>query len=113
MTDLRRIVGNRIRLVRKEQGLTQQELADRSGLDDAYIGGIERGERNFTIDTLDKVLNGLNIKPDELFSGMSLNFNQDSKRDALEELVSIAVTLNSDQIAALNRINREILKTMK
>jgi transcriptional regulator with XRE-family HTH domain len=61
------IVGERIRAIRKVKGLTQIQLAERSNLDDAYIGAVERGERNFSIDTLEKIVGGLEIHPAELF----------------------------------------------
>ncbi|TKH46103.1 XRE family transcriptional regulator, partial [Paenibacillus terrae] len=48
MTKLRNSVGERIRTIRKAKGLTQQQLAELSGLDDSYIGSVERGERNFS-----------------------------------------------------------------
>ncbi|MBW4084459.1 helix-turn-helix transcriptional regulator [Paenibacillus sp. S150] len=44
MTDLRSTVGDRIRAIRKAKGLTQQQLAELSNLDDAYIGAVERCE---------------------------------------------------------------------
>lgn len=68
MTKLRNTVGERIRAIRKTKGLTQQQLAELSGLDDAYIGSVERGERNFSIDTLEKIVTALQIPATELFS---------------------------------------------
>ncbi|WP_234414497.1 helix-turn-helix domain-containing protein [Paenibacillus sp. CAA11] len=40
-------------------------MAERSNLDGAYTGAVECGERNFSIDTLDKFVEGLNISPGE------------------------------------------------
>lgn len=67
MTKLRNSIGERIRAIRKAKGLTQQQLAELSGLDDAYIGSVERGERNFSVDTLEKITIGLKVSVYQLF----------------------------------------------
>jgi transcriptional regulator with XRE-family HTH domain len=50
--DVRQIVGENIRRYRREKGLSQQEMANRMGVDRAYISGLELGQRNPTIITL-------------------------------------------------------------
>ena len=60
--------GNAVRNARTAAGLTQEDLADRSGLDRSYIGGIERGERNPTLSVIEKIADGLGISLAELFS---------------------------------------------
>jgi transcriptional regulator with XRE-family HTH domain len=49
-------------------GLSQEDLADRAGLDRSYIGGIERGERNPTLSVIEKIAEALNLSLAELFS---------------------------------------------
>lgn len=49
-------VANGIRLFRLQKQLTQEELAARCGLDRTYISGIERGTRNVTINSLEKII---------------------------------------------------------
>jgi transcriptional regulator with XRE-family HTH domain len=51
--------------LRRERGLTQEELAFRSGLDRTYISLLERGRRVPTIDTLFKLSRSLGIKPED------------------------------------------------
>ncbi|MDR2486186.1 MAG: helix-turn-helix domain-containing protein [Treponema sp.] len=63
------LVGNNIKKYRKEPGISQKELAEKAGLHRAYIGGIERGERNITLDTLHILAGASNIAPVELHSG--------------------------------------------
>lgn len=46
------ILGKRIRERRKSFGWTQEELADRAGIDRSYVGGVERGDRNLTFAVL-------------------------------------------------------------
>jgi len=60
--------GEAVRAARTASGLTQEELADRSGLDRSYIGGVERGERNPTLTVIEKIAEGLGITLAELFS---------------------------------------------
>lgn len=54
-------LGIAIREIRKNQNLTQEELAEKIGSSFSYIGRLERGEGNFTIQTLEKITIALNI----------------------------------------------------
>lgn len=54
-------VGFNIRRIREERGLSQEELADLAGLHRAYIGQIERGEKNIGLKNLEKIAKALNV----------------------------------------------------
>lgn len=60
--------GNAVRVARTTAGLTQEELAERAGLDRSYIGGVERGDRNPTLIVIEKIAGGLGITLADLFS---------------------------------------------
>ena len=60
--------GQSVRAIRVASGLTQEELADRAGLDRSYIGGVERGERNPSLSVIEKIAEGLDVTLAELFS---------------------------------------------
>jgi len=62
------LVGKNVRKVRNNLGISQEELADICGLHRTYIGGIERGERNLTVNTLQTLANALNVPPELLLS---------------------------------------------
>jgi transcriptional regulator with XRE-family HTH domain len=64
--DIKKLVGDRIRQLRKERGFSQEELGDKSDLHYTHIGAIERGEKNWSIDTLVKVAGGLNVTINDL-----------------------------------------------
>jgi len=64
---LRRQLGQRIRQLRKARGWTQQELAERAELDYKYLGAVERGERNITIDNIEKIAAGFGLEAHQLF----------------------------------------------
>ena len=51
---------------RKEANLSQEKLAELSDLSINYIGEIERNTRKVSIDTIEKIAIGLNVKPNEL-----------------------------------------------
>ena len=59
-------VGYRIRDLREEKGLTQEKLAGLADLHRAYIGQVERGEKNLGLKNLAKIAQALGVKIDEL-----------------------------------------------
>lgn len=58
--------GQRIKELRKERSITQEELAFRIGVDRSYMGFIERGERNPTLDKIRKIAKVLKVPLSEL-----------------------------------------------
>jgi transcriptional regulator with XRE-family HTH domain len=64
---LRRLVARNLRRLRQSVGLTQEELADRAGLNRNYIGMIEREENAPTVDALEQIAKALGIDPVTLF----------------------------------------------
>ena len=64
---LRKSFSNNVRKCRIEQNLSQEELADKAGLHRTYIGSVERGERNITIDAMEKICLALEMPITELF----------------------------------------------
>lgn len=53
------LVSEAMRRLRYELGISQEELADRCGLDRTYISAVERGRRNITIGSLSKIISSL------------------------------------------------------
>ena len=68
--DVQRTVGNRIRALRKDRGWTQDVFGDKSGLNRAHVGEIERGESNVTIQTLKLIADTLRVKIEDLVRGL-------------------------------------------
>lgn len=58
--------GTKIRESRKILGWSQEELGFRTGLDRTYISGIERGERNPSLNNIEKIAKALGKSPKEL-----------------------------------------------
>ena len=65
-------VGLRLRLYRKEKKLTQEDLAEKAGLHYSYIGQVERGEKNITIGSLERILDALDIPFSDLFNNIEM-----------------------------------------
>ena len=59
--------GGRVRDIRRQKGLSQEELARRAKIDRTYIGGIERGERNAGIKNVHRIADALGVPAMELF----------------------------------------------
>ena len=68
---LRRNIVKRIISIRKFKRMSQEDLADNSSLDRTYISGVERMKRNLSVDTLDKILNGLRVSYNKFFKDIS------------------------------------------
>jgi len=67
--DVQKHIGRNIRQLRKSAGLTQDVFADRSGLNRAHVGEVERGESNVTIQTLKIIADTLKVKIGDLVRG--------------------------------------------
>ena len=61
-------LGQSIRERRKAQGLSQEALADASGVDRSHMGKIERGERNVTLLNLLRIADAIGCRPSELLA---------------------------------------------
>ena len=59
--DIIKRIGLNITIIRERQGLTQEKLAALADLHRAYIGQIERGEKNIGLKNLEKIAKGLNV----------------------------------------------------
>lgn len=62
--------GERVRVLRKEQGYSQEAFAAACGLDRTYMGGIERGERNVALRNIERIARTLGLTVAELMDGV-------------------------------------------
>jgi transcriptional regulator with XRE-family HTH domain len=76
---LREIVARNLRRLRRSKGLSQEELADRAGINRNYVGMLEREENSATVDMLEKLADLLNVDPIEFFKRPSRE-TKDPKR---------------------------------
>ncbi len=66
--DLQRRVGQRLRDYRAEHGLSQEQLAEHVGVHRTYLGGLERGERNLTLRSVERLAERLGVDVMRLLS---------------------------------------------
>lgn len=67
MSDIAKIIGQRIRSYRTQKGLSQEKLAELAGCHPTYIGQLERGEKNATLESVEKIASAMDISLSELF----------------------------------------------
>jgi len=64
--DIKEKFGIRLRTLRKEKGLSQEELALKSGLNRPYISAIEKGKRNVSLEVMEKLAEAMGVQIGEL-----------------------------------------------
>ena len=64
--DLQKVVGRNLRAYRLERGLSQEDFAEVVGVHRTYMGGLERGERNLTLQSLERIAEVIGVEPVEL-----------------------------------------------
>ena len=67
MQTIRARLGKRVRYLRTKLGWSQEKLGEKASLHPTYVGGIERGERNVSLDNLTKLSEAFQITLSELF----------------------------------------------
>lgn len=67
MSNIAKSVGQRIRSYRTSKGLSQEKLAELSSCHPTYIGQLERGEKNATLESIERIATALNIPLSKLF----------------------------------------------
>ncbi|MCL2348926.1 MAG: helix-turn-helix domain-containing protein [Planctomycetaceae bacterium] len=68
--DIRQQFGDRVRLLRKEQELSQEKLAFITGLHRTYLGSVERGERNISLQNIQILAKAFGITISVLMEGL-------------------------------------------
>ena len=96
MSDIAKVLGQRIRNYRTAKGLSQEKLAELSGCHPTYIGQIERGEKNATIESIEKISSALNISLSKLFEKLGAQ-DSDTRNIPLECYEFISAKTKDEQ----------------
>lgn len=112
MGNLTNLVGGNIREIRKIKKLTLEELSEKSDLQTSYLAGVERGERNITLETLDKILYGLEIDANTLFTFKKVISDEHfSKKEIIDLIIDLLKERNIDDTKLIYHITKEIFET--
>ena len=101
--NIAKIFGKQIRRYRKALNLSQEELAERCRLHSTYIGQLERGEKNASLESIQKLSLGLNIPIAKLFECFSIDTNEPTP--ATKIYYTVLTMENDTQKHILNIIN--------
>ena len=66
MIDIKKQLGQKIRELRQRKGYSQEKLASKAGLHRTYMSDIERGERNVSVENIEKIAKALSVKSSDL-----------------------------------------------
>ncbi|MHB8132110.1 MAG: helix-turn-helix domain-containing protein [Mobilitalea sp.] len=109
--DIKIRFGQRIRQLRKQQGISQEELGFRATLHSTHIGMIERGVKNISIETIEKLSGALGIPVSFLFDD---KYNLNTKKEILiAEINGIIKKQNEDTLSFARTLLKESLKLVK
>ena len=98
-SEIKILLGKRIKELRKLKDLTQEQLAEKMEIDQRNLSKIECGNNFITADTLSRILNALNIEPQELFF-----FSHHKDETALKKELYSALDNNSIDIKLLYKL---------
>lgn len=112
-SDFLKLVGERIRTLRKEKGYTQESLSEKSGIHVTYISDIERGERNISMETLEKVITALDVNAVEVFriEGIEGIEERNEKKLLIEAFNSLLAGRKIEEVQMILRLAKDVLGT--
>jgi transcriptional regulator with XRE-family HTH domain len=93
--DLRARLGERVRLLRQARGWTQEDLGERAALSYKFVGQIERGRGNPSIETLQRLSGALGVDVTELFGSPGFVAREEGYSLTPEELSRVREALDS------------------
>ncbi len=108
MSDIVKIVGERIRAYRNKLGLSQETLAEKAELHSTYIGQLERGEKNATLESIEKVCKALNVPPEVLLKNIIVTEGYKSN-EVSNEIYNIVSSLKHYEQVCILKIIKEII----
>ncbi len=106
--DIRKSVGAWLREIRRENGLTQEDVAEKAGVSVKYYSEVERGLRNITIGNLQKLLRSMNVNKEEVIRLLiTENLSEDDKA-----ILSLTIRILSKGRRKTKSQTRQILQAL-
>ena len=106
MSNIIKILGQRIRNYRTVKGLSQEKLAELAGCHHTYIGQIERGEKNATVESVEKIAAALNVSLSKLFE--KIDSSDDGARNIPLECYELIFAKSKDEQEHIYKILLEL-----
>ncbi|WP_342428613.1 helix-turn-helix transcriptional regulator [Paenibacillus sp. FSL L8-0158] len=103
-----KLVGARIRALRKEKGLSQESLGEKGGFHFSYIGQIERGEKNVALINIAKIANALDVNLIQLFAYVNEDIKVTKLENDIQEIVNILQKSSPEKVRLARNVIREI-----
>ncbi|HAD82487.1 MAG: hypothetical protein A2509_10340 [Candidatus Edwardsbacteria bacterium RIFOXYD12_FULL_50_11] len=100
-----KLIGQRIKKLRKDAGFTQDKLAVKASIHEKYIGQIERGEINTTIETISRIANALNVTIADIFN---ISEGPERKKKIIIEITDKLSKQSIEKLDLVNRVVKEI-----
>lgn len=111
VANLAKLIGERVRTVRKNKKLTQEQLGELAELQSSYIGGLERGERNVSLETVEKIIKAFKMSQSEFFQFNEIgNSSKMAKSEFLEIFTSELQTRSLEDLRKFYEIYKLIYK---
>lgn len=104
-----KLVGARIRALRKERGYSQESLGEKGGFHFSYIGQIERGEKNVSLVNLAKIAESLDVNLIQLFAYVEEDFEVTENEKEISEIVQMLRDSSSDNIRVAKNVIKGIM----
>ncbi len=84
-----RQLGHRIRIARREKGITQERLAEKANLSTTYIGRLERGEKTPSLETLVTLADCLEVSPLDILVDLDSSLGKDHVKSRITSLLEL------------------------
>jgi len=112
--DILETIGLRIREIRLEKQWTQEKLGEVIGVSYSYVGRIERGQKNISLKTLEKIAQALEVSEAEFFTySHTEEINQSEKMREIQEINFMLYKQDLHSIVKIKPVLQEMLKQMK
>jgi transcriptional regulator with XRE-family HTH domain len=104
-----KLVGARIRALRKEKGLSQESLGEKGGFHFSYIGQIERGEKNVSLLNIARIADALDVNLIQLFAYVNEKIKVTKHEADIQEIVEMLINSSSEKVNLARNVIREII----
>lgn len=112
--DILEAIGKRIREIRLEKHWTQEKLGEVIGVSYSYVGRIERGQKNISLQTLEKIAKALEVNEAEFFTySHTEKLNPSEKMKEIQEINFMLYKQDLQSILRIKPVLQEMLKQMK